>query len=337
MSLEAKQVMLKDFEESLSDKLSAAYTAAVIEVIADKMDGYEVEVSATDDGCDPDGFALVAQFIAAKRVEGKSEKTLESYSYSLERMLKAVGVGPKWVTTSIVREYLASLKIHGNSDRTLENNRSVLCSFFGWLVNEGLIRDNPMRNISPISYERKVRRPLSDVDLYRISEECDVERGSRCTADRNKAIIAFLESTGCRISEMCGLNRDSIDFDAMEVKVLGKGNKERIVYINDVAAMLIKRYLEARTDNCEALFIGKRSDRLTPGGVRYMLNLIASRAGVENVHPHRFRRTLATNLIGHGMPIQEVSKILGHDSLDTTMTYIYIGNATIKSSYQKYL
>ena len=228
-------------------------------------------------------------------------------------------------------------KDHGNSDRTIEGYRAVLNSFFGWLSREGMIHDNPCANISPITCAKKVRTPFSEVDLYKIVEKCDFNSGDRCTTDRNKTIVSFLGSTGCRISEMCALNRDSIRLDDMECVVHGKGNKDRVVYIDDVTAMLLKRYLDSRTDDSPALFIGRGSDRLTPGGVRHILKTIEARAGVENVHPHRFRRTLATNLIGHGMPIQEVSRLLGHENLDTTMTYCYVDQKSVKSSYQKYL
>lgn len=157
-----------------------------------------------------------------------------------------------------------------------------------------------------------------------------------CTSLRDRAIVCFLLSTGCRISEVCALDRDTIDFSNLECTVHGKGNKNRIVYLDDVTAMLLKRYLYSREDAKPALFVGKGSDRMTPGGIRLMLTKLGEASGVTNVHPHRFRRTLATNLVERGMPIQEVATILGHDKLETTMKYVFINPTSIKNSYKKY-
>ena len=221
------------------------------------------------------------------------------------------------------------MKDRGLSDRTLEGIRSVFSSYFGWLQKEGLITKNPCANLGPIKYMKKVRLPFSDVELHKIKEACK--------SKRDLAIVYFLLSTGCRISEVCALNRDSIDFDKKECVVLGKGNKERKVYIDNVTAMILQRYLDERTDASEALFAGKGTDRMKPGGMRKLLNGIADRAGVENVHPHRFRRTLATNLINRGMTIQEVANILGHENINTTMTYVFVDQANVHNSYERYV
>lgn len=328
--------MLKEISNDLSDKMSATYTSAIMEVISDKIVRYDIEI-AEPMGSDNEKEEFLEAFIVAKRIEGKSDKTIERYTYIVRKFLDSCKVGPKSVTPYHIRRYLMEKKERGNSDRTLEGYRAVLNSFFGWLSREGMVHSNPVGNIAPISCAKKVRTPFTDVDLYKMAENCDICNGSRCTSDRNKTIIAFLGSTGCRISEMCALNREDINLNDMECVVHGKGNKDRVVYIDDVTAMLLGRYLGSRTDDSPALFIGRGSDRLTPGGVRNMLKTIEAKSGVENVHPHRFRRTLATNLIGHGMPIQEVSRLLGHEKLDTTMMYCYVDQRSVKSSYQKYL
>ena len=175
---------------------------------------------------------------------------------------------------------------------------------------------------------KKQKLPFSNVDIEKLKE--------KCTCSRDKAIICFLLSTGCRISEVTQLNKSDIDFQKKQCKVLGKGSKERIVYIDDVTILLLNRYFSERKDQSEALFVGRGTARMTPGGIRYMLRNLAEDAKVENVHPHRFRRTLATNLIYRGMPIQEVAKILGHEKLDTTMKYVYLDNNTLKFSYNKF-
>lgn len=336
MSTEAKHGMLKEISNDLLEKMTPGYTAAVMEVISDKIVRYDVEIIEPME-YENEKEEFLEAFIVAKRIEGRSDKTIARYSYIIGKFLDTCSVGPRGVTTYHIRRYLMYKKDHGNSDRTVEGYRAVLNSFFGWLTKEGLIHENPVANISPITCQKKVRTPFSDVDLYKIIEQCDIDSGDRCTCDRNKTIVSFLGSTGCRISEMCALDRDSVHLDEMECVVHGKGNKDRVVYIDDVTAMLLKRYLDSRTDDSPALFVGKGSSRLTPGGVRYMLKMIEARSGVENVHPHRFRRTLATNLIGHGMPIQEVSRLLGHEKLDTTMMYCYVDQKSIKSSYQRYL
>lgn len=157
-----------------------------------------------------------------------------------------------------------------------------------------------------------------------------------CKTIRDRAILAFMLSTGCRISEMCQLNRDDVDLNTMECRVLGKGNKERIVFLDQVAAMLLREYLAQRKDDSPALFVGRLTNRLSPNGVRKMLSNISSASTVDHVHPHKFRRTLATSLIRHGMPIQEVAAILGHDKLDTTMQYVVLDKTDVKNSYRRY-
>ena len=187
---------------------------------------------------------------------------------------------------------------------------------------------NPTANLQPIRKIKAIRKPFSQVEIERMKEAA--------TTTRDKTILAVLLSTGCRISEVCQLDVLDIDMQARAVTVMGKGSKQRRVYLDDVAIMYLKRYFRERTDDSPALFVGKGSARLTPDGVRYALKQIEERSGVENVHPHRFRRTLATALISHGMAIQEVAAILGHDKLDTTMQYVYPDQSAVESSYRKY-
>lgn len=336
ISITAKQELIKDVKDGLSDKIPEAYATTAVGVLADTLGDYEVESAETSDDATEKREFLEA-YIDAKRIEGRSAKTIEHYAYVIGKFYESCNRGPRRTTVFHIRKYLADCKTNGNSDRTIEGYRSVLNGYFAWLAREGITQTNPVANIAPIHYEKKVREPYSDVDLFLLNECCENNNGSRCTTDRNRAIIAMLEATGCRVSELCGLNRDDINFTEMECVVHGKGNKDRVVYLNNVALMLLQRYLYARTDDCPALFIGKRSDRLTPGGIRFMLKQAEKSAGVTNVHPHKFRRTLATNLIDHGMPIQEVSRLLGHERLDTTMGYVYIDQQSVKNSYYKYI
>jgi site-specific recombinase XerD len=171
----------------------------------------------------------------------------------------------------------------------------------------------------------------------KIYSERELEKLNRsCTNSRDRAILHFLRSTGCRISEVTGLDRDAVHLDSLECVVHGKGNKERKVFLDDVAGMLLAEYLSERKDDHPALFIGKGNKRLLPGGVRLMMNNLAKQANVDHVHPHKFRRTLATNLTRHGMPIQEVSRILGHEKIDTTMKYVNLDDEETKAKYRRY-
>lgn len=327
MSIVDKQTFANEMRKNLSDKLTLQDINTVISELTYQLSYYNIERKPDDSG-KQDFEDMLSLFMDTKRIEGRSEKTLDRYEYILRRFREFDSTPIRDVTVFNIRQFLSYEKNRGICDRTLTGYRDVFSSFFGWLHREGLLQHNPCANLMPIKFRKEVRKPYTDVDIERLKEACDTQR--------DKAIITFLLSTGCRISEVCGLNREDIDFQNLECTVLGKGNKERTVYLNDIAAMQLTGYLKERTDNLSALFIGKGSDRLKPGGIRKRLNEIAARAGVDNVHPHRFRRTLATNLINHGMPIQEVASVLGHDKIDTTMTYVYLDKIGVKNSYRKF-
>lgn len=327
MSIEAKQILLKEMESVLADKLTATALEAVIASIEQRMIAFTVEMD--QEHVVENGFnELMDIFMETKRIEGRSEKTIEHYRYILSRLRDETNVPINTMSVFTLRSWLSKEQARGIGDKTLEGYRCVFSSYFGWLHKEGLIPSNPCANLGPIKCQKKVRTPYSDIDLEVLKESCD------CIRDR--ALIEFLLSTGCRISEVCALNRDSVSFHDGECTVLGKGNKERTVFLSDVAIMLLQRYLDERKDNYEALFVGKGTKRMQPDGVRRMLKRVAKRAEVKNVHPHRFRRTLATKLIDHGMQIQEVATILGHEKLDTTLKYVYISKSNVKNAYKKY-
>ena len=327
MSIEAKQVILKKLENELSNTLTVANMNEVLKILADELDYYTLEQIENYE-FDLNSNDMLEAFLSAKELEGRSPKTIERYRYIITRLLFFTKTPIRNLTVYHLRKYLMELKNRGNSDVTLEGIREVFSSFFNWLYKEKLITDNPCVNLAPIKCMKKNKLPFSSVDIEKIKESCE--------NTRDKAIVCFLLSTGCRISEVTQLNKSDIDFKTKQCKVLGKGNKERIVYIDDVTILFLTRYFLERKDNFEALFTGKGTIRMTPHGIRAMLKRLETRSGVENVHPHRFRRTLATNLIHRGMPIQEVAKILGHEKLDTTMKYVYIDNENLKFSYNKF-
>lgn len=326
MSIEAKQALIKEVERAMCDVLTVGEMSTVIKALTDKLSRYNVERADTEVGQEFND--MLNAFLDAKRIEGRSDKTIERYRYILTKAIQKMNAPIRDITVFHLRGYLMDEKRRGICDNTLEGYRNIFSSFFGWIHKEGLIDSNPCANLNAIKCQKKVRLPYSSVDVEKL-KEC-------CATDRDKALISLLLSTGCRISEVCGINRDDIDFVNRECIVLGKGNKERTVFLDDVTCMLLKRYLDSRKDNYEAIFIGKGTDRLHPSGVRRMLNTIAQRASVENVHPHRFRRTFATGMIGRGMPIQEVAAILGHEKLDTTMKYVYLNKDSVRNTYRKY-
>ena len=326
MPIEAKALLLNHMESTLSNTLSVNQMYEVLNALSNELANYQVEQcslsSDTDDDC-------LEAFLSAKEIEGRSPKTLKRYKYIIRKFTNTIDIPTRDITIFHIRRYLTELKNRGLADTTLEGQREIFHSYFTWLQKENLLHTNPCANLGAIKCQKRVKLAYTEVDLEILK--------TNCVRLRDKAIVCFLMATGCRISEMTQLDRDDINLQKRECKVLGKGNKERIVYIDAVTAMTIAEYLNNRTDEIPALFIGKRMERLSPNGVRAMLRGIQDRAHMETkVHPHRFRRTLATNLIHRGMPIQEVAKILGHEKLDTTMKYLCIDDQDIKYSYNKY-
>lgn len=327
MSIIAKQTFIAELRERLRTKMTLAEIEELSREISEQLTYYKMERVEEDDGRN-EFEEFLSLFINTKRIEGRSEKTLDRYAYILKRYKETDPTPIHKITVYNIRQYLAKEKTRGIADSTLQGYRDVFSAFFGWIHRERLIPLNPCANLNPIKCKKEIRLPYTSVEIERLKEVC--------SSVRDKAIICFLLSTGCRISEVCGLNRADVDFNNLECTVLGKGNKERTVYLDSVAAMQLQKYLDSREDDDEALFTGKGTSRMQPGGIRRCLRVIGNRAGVPNVHPHRFRRTLATNLIKHGMPIQEVANILGHEKLDTTMMYVYLDKQSVKNSYKKY-
>ena len=326
MPFEDKALLLNRFESAMNNLLVANQVNEVMSALSNELANYNVEqIDHTADRTDD----YLDAFLSAKEIEGRSPKTLKRYRYIISRFQSAVNIPTNEITVFHIRRYLSDEKSRGIGDSTLEGIREVFNDYFNWLQRENLIKVNPCANLGAIKYQQKVRLAYSEVELDKL--KCS------CKKVRDKAIICFLLSTGCRISEVVWLNREDVDIKNRECKVLGKGNKERIVYIDSVAAIALDEYLKSRKDDYPALFIGRGSQRLSSNGIRKVLKVLQQAAHIETkVHPHRFRRTLATNLIHRGMPIQEVARILGHEKLDTTMKYICINDSDIKYSYNKY-
>lgn len=277
-----------------------------------------------------DSETVLKKFIATKRLEGRSEKTIELYLITLKKFFEVVNRPLREIENYDIRYYLAIYKeTRQISNITLDNMRRHLSIFFRWAYDEGFIPNNPMLSVGKISYEKKLKAPFTQEELERIRWGCENVR--------DLALVEFLYSTGCRVSEVVALNISDINFAIKEVIVLGKGNKQRIVYLTDACCFHLKRYFKTRNDDNPALFVSLRKPhkRFSKGGIEAALKRLSKITGVENIHPHRYRRTLATLMIMRGADILDVSKVLGHADVRTTQVYCCSLNSHVKNLYQK--
>ena len=275
---------------------------------------------------------LLSKFLAAKRVEGCSVKTLNYYQSVLLKLFSMVPVSVLHMKTENIRSYLSAYADRTKCSKSnLDNIRRILSSFFTWLEEESYILKNPVRRIHKIKVDKTVKETYSDESMERMRDEC------HCL--RDLAIIDLLASSGMRVGELVRLNREDIDFDNRECIVFGKGSKERPVYFDACTKIHLKNYLDSRIDDNPALFVSllKPYNRLQISGVEIRLRSLGRELGIPKVHPHKFRRTLATRAIDKGMPIEQVQRLLGHTQIDTTMQYAMINQKNVKVSHQKYI
>ena len=276
--------------------------------------------------------ALLEAFLAAKKVEGCSDKSLRYYYSTIDNMLTNVGKTAKHITTDDLRQYLDAYQKSSNASKvTIDNIRRILSSFFSWLEEENHILKSPVRRIHKVKTGKTVKETYTD-------EALEIMRDS-CETDRDLAMIDLLASTGMRGGEMVKLHRADIDFQERECIVFGKGDKERRVYFDARTKIHLMRYLDSRTDSNPALFVSLQSphNRLQISGVEVRLRVLGRKLGITKVHPHKFRRTLATMAIDKGMPIEQVQRLLGHQSIDTTLQYAMVNQNNVKISHQKFL
>lgn len=283
-------------------------------------------------GNEKDNLDTVDLFITAKRIEGCSEKTLGYYKKTIETMLVGVGKMAQQITTDDLRNYLTNYQMQrGSSKVTIDNIRRILSSFFSWLEDEDLIIKSPVRRIHKVKTAQMIKETYSD-------EELELLRDS-CTTLRDLAMIDLLASSGMRVGEMVTLNREDINFNERECVVFGKGGKERLVYFDARTKIHLKNYLENRVDNNPALFVSLKApyERLQIGGVESRLRALGKSLHLTKVHPHKFRRTMATTAIDKGMPIEQVQQLLGHQKIDTTMHYAMVKQQNVKIAHRKYI
>ena len=275
---------------------------------------------------------LVKLFLSAKRVEGCSDKTVNYYDSTLRNVLSKIGKDVKSVTTDDIRIYLDEYQsVNGVSKVTIDNIRRILSSFFSWLEDEDYIGKSPVRRIHKVKTCKTVKETYSDESLELLRDK------SGCP--RDLAIIDLLASTGMRVGELVKLNRKDIDFENRECIVLGKGNKQRKVYFDARTKLHLQNYLDTRRDDNEALFVSLQRpyDRLLISGVEIRLRELGKKLELNKVHPHKFRRTLATMAIDKGMPIEQVQQLLGHQSIDTTLQYAMVNQNNVKNSHRKFV
>lgn len=331
MSTDPRAAFVKAVEMSLVGKLPQEELETVMDSVMVVLGSYEITDRCTEIAVpDTENDKLLNRYCACLFVDGKSEKTIKQYRRALMKLSETLGKNFRDMTAYDLRYYLACAKQRGVSNVTLENTRSYISPFFQWLSNEEIIARNPAAAVNSIKCPKKIKLPFSEVEL-------DAMRGA-CRNEKDRAVLEMLVSTGVRISELSMMNIEDIDFSALTVHVRhGKGNKERRTYTTKIAALYLQRYLESRKDKSNILFTNLKGERMTTFGFRYILGEIAKRAGVDNVHPHRFRRTFASGLAARGMDVQDIQHLLGHTDINTTMCYVYVSDSKISSSYRQYI
>ena len=313
----------------LDKRMSKELVSVVDMALTALFQKYDVSEACTDLAvCDDSNEKIINTYIASMRLEGRSEKTLKQYYDALTKLLDEIPKSIKDIRTNDIRYHLAHYQAtHKVSNATVNNRRKFLSAFFVWATREEIVDKNPMLKINSIKEKYVTKKPFSDIELAKIRDALD--------DNREKALVEFLLSTGCRVSEVAGLKVGNIDFRTGECVVLGKGNKERTVYLNNKSMYYLERYIGGFVDADRPLFMNARGRGMTKQNIEELMRIIGKRAGVSKVHPHRFRRTMATNAMKRGMPVQYIQVILGHSKLDTTMIYCIYDKEVVKAEYLK--
>lgn len=328
-----KEEIVMAILREMAPQLNQEQLDTLKETVRAVLSGYEVQQRETSlMRTDQNGMNYLQVFLESFRQNGKSEGTIEQYRFHLSRMLSYIGRNVQEIEDDDLIDYMHKYKqLRKVSGRYLNSMRLVFNSFFRWLQRRKIIMRNPVDGLEPIKYRQVVKKPLSPEELERVRCACERER--------DLAIVEFLYSSAVRVSELTQLNREDIRWESDDVMVLGKGNKEREVYLNARAHYHLKLYLDSRTDDNPALFVSTRAphERLTKAGVEHIVGEIGRMAGVENVHPHRFRRTAATDLLRMGMPIEQVQELLGHVKIETTRIYCTVTREQVRASHRRYM
>lgn len=326
-------LLLKSILVKVADVVTAEQLSEIESIVADMLNEYEVKPAPNKQKqVVKNNEQLLMAFISAKRIEGCSEKTLKYYANTISAWLAVNTLAVSDVSTNDIRKYLSAVQSKRNSSKvTIDNVRRIFSSFFAWLEDEDYIVKSPVRRIHKVRAEVTVKETISD-------EQLEILRDS-CTELRDLAMIDFLASTGVRVGELVTINRADIDFNERQCVVLGKGNKERTVYFNARAKVHLQNYLASRSDSEKALFVSLAAPhrRLTISGVETRMRQLGKIADICRIHPHKFRRTLATMAIDKGMPIEQVQRLLGHTKIDTTLHYAMVNQNNVKIAHRKYI
>lgn len=326
-----KEQFIQAVANRIHTMADAETAGAIIDIITYELREYSIERIGTEvvPYCD-DNNKLIKTFLSCLIVEGRSKGTIDQYGRSLKKFFEFTG-NKRYdsITAYDIRAWLASFKLAEKKETYIRNQRCNISPFFAWLYAEELIERNPCAAVKPIKVPEEEKKAFS-------SEEIDTIRGA-CKDVRERAVIEMLLSSGLRVAELCNLKKEDIDLAELTVKVKhGKGNKDRTAFINPVARKHIVAYLRDNKHDSAYLFTTRKGGKYTTGGIRYITDVIEERTGIH-IHPHRFRRTLATDLAKKGMPIQEIQKLLGHTSIETTRKYIETQTNTVEASYRQYV
>lgn len=328
--MDARDVLLLHVFQALQDAGASVEKLQIAKPkILEEFGKYEISERQTEIAIrETESQKFIQLYLASIKMEGKSACTVKLYVRILLRFMQSASKPLKEINAFDVRVWLAAMQ-QQISMRSCENYRSYLNAFYTWMANEGFISNNPLAKIDPVKYVDGIKLPFSDVEVDKIR--------SACTSLRERAVVEVLLSSGVRVSELVGLDRSDIDFHSMAVIVRnGKGGKSRTSYIGDVARSHLQSYLSSRSDDCACAFLSRQHTRLSRGSVERMLKIIGDRAGVPNVHPHRFRRTFATNMSKRGMDLSTLQLLMGHSNTNTTMCYVALSQDNVKNQYNRY-
>lgn len=310
----------------MQEYLSIAQLKKLQEVLIKHMEDREVQKKSITNN------EYLKLFLEAKNIEGCSARTLDYYGKTIRHLLNTIDTPIRKISTEEIRTYLVSYqRINNCSKVTIDNIRRNISSFFSWLEEEDYILKSPMRRIHKIKSKTVVKDIISDEEIEMLRDNCQEKR--------DLAVIDLLYSTGMRVGELVNLNISDINFEQRECIVFGKGDKERKVYFDAKTKIHLKEYLDSRDDDNPALFVSLDSphNRLKISGVEIRIRKLGTKLGLQKIHPHKFRRSMATRAIDKGMPIEQVQKILGHSQIDTTMQYAIVNQNNVKTSHQKYI
>ena len=331
MKTEVISNITKDMEDSLTDyQLNKLKESLII-----NFEGVELIIKTDElkhqEELD-ENKNMIDSFISSKQVEGCSERTIKYYKEIIEKFVNSFDKSIKQISTNEIRNYLSNYKENSScGSTTIDNIRRVLSSFFSWLEDEDYIIKSPVRRIHKIKTAVVVKEVLTDENLERLRDECE--------NIRDLSLIELLISTGMRVGELVNLNINSLNFEDRSCIVLGKGNKEREVYFDAKTKLHLKEYISKRNDSNDALFVSMREphQRLSISGIELIIRTLGINSNINKVHPHKFRRTLATMAIDKGMPIEQVQKLLGHVKIETTMHYALVNQSNVKISHRRYI